>query len=89
MRTGLAFKILFRAPIRTALTLVLLGAAAFALFSQAAEFAVLRREVNAAASRYRGTGFVEASPPKPRAKRARTSRTTFRLRAGQPDAMSC
>ena len=56
----LSIKTLFRSPIRTLLTFVLLGALTFALFSRTAEYAIMTREMDAASRRYRGVGAVEA-----------------------------
>ena len=63
MRVQLAFKTLFRSPVRTALTIILIGVATFALFSQILEYITTISELNTAAMQYSGTGSVEIEPP--------------------------
>lgn len=63
MRIRLSIYTLFRTPVRTALSIVLLGVVTFALFSQATEYAITQRELNKAASKYFGLGTVEITPP--------------------------
>ncbi|MCL2126581.1 MAG: hypothetical protein FWH33_11445, partial [Oscillospiraceae bacterium] len=63
MRLRLAFKTLLRSAARTALTVILLGAVAFALISQAMEHAITDREAKAAAAQYYGVGSVQAAAP--------------------------
>ncbi|MCL2125940.1 MAG: hypothetical protein FWH33_08150 [Oscillospiraceae bacterium] len=63
MRLRLAFKTLLRSAARTALTVILLGAVAFALISQAIEHAIVRRETDNAAAQYCGVGAMEAEEP--------------------------
>jgi len=52
-------KTLMRSPIRTLLTVVLLGVVTFAFFSRTAEYAIMLREMSSAARRLRGVGAVE------------------------------
>ena len=62
MKALLSIKTLFRSSARTALTFILLAAASFAFFSQAAGYAITNREFNKAALQYRGVGAAEAEP---------------------------
>lgn len=62
MKLSLSMKTLFRSPVRTALTFVLLGIVSFALFMRVNEYAITRREFNNAISQYRGVGAAEATP---------------------------
>ena len=59
MKPELSFKTLFRSPVRTILTFILLAAVTFALFSRLAEYAVTTREMEAAARRAKGAAAVE------------------------------
>lgn len=52
---------LLRSPVRTALTLILLGVVTFALFTQITEYAVATRELRGVRSKYCGIGTVEKS----------------------------
>ena len=63
MRLSLAIRTLFRSPIRTLLTFVLLAAAAFMLVYSAADYALTSREYNKAVKSYRGIGTVERGEP--------------------------
>ncbi|MDR1588566.1 MAG: ABC transporter permease [Oscillospiraceae bacterium] len=63
MKPSLSIKTLYRSPVRTALTFVLLAAVTFAFFSQTAEYAVIVRETDEAARQYCGVGAVEITPP--------------------------
>ena len=63
MKTSLAMKTLYRSPVKTILTFVLLGTVMFALFTQAAENAVTSRELASAAEQYYGVGTVEIEQP--------------------------
>ena len=56
-------KTLFRSPLKTALTFVLLSVVTFALFTQITEYAVASRERRNTAKMYYGTGTVEIKPP--------------------------
>lgn len=58
----LSIKTLYRSPIKTFLTFLLLTVVTFALFSQTAEYAVTAREFNNAAKHYIGVGSVEIAP---------------------------
>ncbi len=62
MRAVLSMKTLIRSPVRTILSLILLGVVSFAFFSRTAEYAVTVREMNSAAGEYRGVGSAEVSP---------------------------
>ena len=63
MRPIHAMKSLYRSPVRTILTFILLSVVTFELFTQAAEYAVTAREITNAAGQYRGVGAVEAEAP--------------------------
>ena len=63
MRTLLSIKTLFRTPIKTLLTFLLLGAASYMLFLGAAEHAAVSRAMEQAIGFYQGIGAVEAEPP--------------------------
>ena len=58
MKPRLSLKILYRSPVRTALTFVLLVAVTFALFSQVLEYSVAKREMDKAVGEYKGMGSV-------------------------------
>ena len=62
MKLKLAFKTLYRSPVKTALVFLLLIAVTFALFSQVMEYAVTLREIDRAAEQYDGVGTVQTSP---------------------------
>jgi hypothetical protein len=62
LRPLLSIKTLYRSPVRTLLTFVLLGVVTFAFFSQTAEYAITAREFNNAAKQYCGVGAAEAAP---------------------------
>jgi len=59
MKASLPFKTLFRSPVKTALTFVLLAAVSFAFFTCMAEYAVTSREFKNAALQYRGVDAAE------------------------------
>ena len=63
MRLTLSIKTLYRSPVRTILTFILLGVLTFAFFSQTAEYTITVREMNSAAGQYVGVGAVEIAPP--------------------------
>jgi len=63
MKPKSSLKTLYRSPVRTILTFILLAAVTFALFSQVLEHVVTLREVNAAVSEYYGAGAVEIKEP--------------------------
>ena len=63
MKPSLSLKTLFRSPVRTILTFILLAVVSFAFFMRVSEYAVIRREFDAAAQQYRGVGAVEVEPP--------------------------
>jgi hypothetical protein len=54
---------LYRSPLKTLLTFVLLAAVSFAVYSQAAEHIVSAREMGKAARQYAGIGAAEIAPP--------------------------
>jgi len=64
MKPSLSLKTLYRSPVRTVLTFILLAAVTFTLFSQVLEHAVTVREIDKAAEQYDGVGAVEVSPVK-------------------------
>ena len=63
MKLKIAIKILFRSPVRTVLSVILLSVVTFALFSQVAEYSITQREMEKAAAQYYGVGSVEADSP--------------------------
>lgn len=63
MRPSLSVRTLYRSPVRTLLTFILLAVVTFAFFSQVAEYAVTTREFNNAVKQYYGLGAVEIKPP--------------------------
>ena len=58
MKPKLSLKILYRSPVKTILTFILLVAVTFALFSQVLEYSVAKREMEKAVESYKGTGSV-------------------------------
>lgn len=58
MKPKLSLKILYRSPVRTVLTFILLVAVTFALFSQVLEYSVAKREMEKAVGEYKGVGSV-------------------------------
>ena len=69
MNAKLWLKTLYRSPVRTVLTFILLASVTFALFSQVMEHAVTQRELDNAISTYFGAGNVESSVLHPNARR--------------------
>lgn len=61
MRPALSLKTLYRSPVRTVLTFILLAAVTFALFSQVMEYSVAKREMKKAVELYDGVGSIEFS----------------------------
>ncbi|MBQ9858565.1 MAG: hypothetical protein IJO77_06140, partial [Oscillospiraceae bacterium] len=62
MKPKLSLKTLYRSPVRTVLTFVLLAAVTFALFSQVMEYSNTKKEFEENVEMYYGTGKLEASP---------------------------
>ena len=62
MKPKLSLKTLYRSPVRTVLTFILLAAVTFALFSQVLEYSNTKKEFEENVEMYYGTGKVEASP---------------------------
>ena len=60
-----ALKALYRSPVRTLLTFILLAVVSFEFFTQTAEHTVTAREITNAAGQYRGVGAVEIDAPNP------------------------
>ena len=60
-----ASKNLYRSPVRTLLTFILLAVVSFEFFTQTAEYTVTAREITKAAGQYRGVGAVEIDAPNP------------------------
>ena len=58
MKPKLSLKILYRSPVKTILTFILLVAVTFALFSQVLEYSVAKREMEKAVAEYKGMGSV-------------------------------
>jgi len=63
LRFSLSMKTLFRTPFKTAMTFLLIVAAAFALFSRVTDYAVTSREMKEAESRYRGVAALDNGVP--------------------------
>ena len=63
MRKSLVLKTLFRTPIKTILTFLLIAAASFALFSRVTDYAVTSREAASAESFYHGVAALDLSVP--------------------------
>ena len=63
MRPKLALKTLYRSPVRTILTFILLAAVTFALFSQVLEYSIADREMKKAVEQYDGVLSVWKYPP--------------------------
>ena len=63
MSPKLSIITLFRSPVKTILTFLLLFAVSFALFSRVGEYAASAQEFARMAEGYRGIGLVEAAPP--------------------------
>ncbi|MBQ8830491.1 MAG: hypothetical protein IJ017_02710 [Oscillospiraceae bacterium] len=62
MKPKLSLKTLYRSPVRTVLTFILLAAVTFALFAQVIEYSVAEREMKKAVEQYDGVLTVESSP---------------------------
>ena len=60
MRAGLSLKTLYRSPVRTVLTFILLAAVTFALVSQVLEYSVAKREMDKMVELYDGALNVES-----------------------------
>ena len=58
MKAKLSLKTLYRSPVKTVLTFILLAAVTFALFSQVLEYVVAKRETEKAVELYDGVGSV-------------------------------
>lgn len=63
MRKSIALKTLLRAPVKTILTFLLIGAATFALFSRITDYAITTRESAKAESFYHGVAGLDNSSP--------------------------
>ncbi len=63
MRKSIALKTLLRAPVKTILTFLLIGAATFALFSRITDYAITTRESAKAESFYHGAAGLDNSTP--------------------------
>lgn len=63
MKPLISIKTLYRSPIRTLLTFILLAVVTIAFFSQTAEYAITSREFNNAIQAYYGIGTAEIAPP--------------------------
>ena len=62
MRPKLALKTLYRSPVRTVLTFILLAAVTFALFSQVIEYAIATREMKKAVEDLMSYGKIKNIP---------------------------
>ena len=58
MKPKLSLKTLFRSPVKTVLTFLLILAVTFSLFSQVLEYSVAKREMEKAVAEYKGVGSV-------------------------------
>ncbi len=63
MRKSTALKTIFRSPVKTMLTFLLIAAASFALFSRVTDYAVTTRESAKAESFYYGVAALDNSTP--------------------------
>ncbi len=63
MRIILSIKMIFRSPIKTFVTFLLLTAISFMLLSRTYEYAVTAREYRNIENTYQGIGTIEVSPP--------------------------
>ena len=63
IRLSLSVKMLFRAPVKTFLTFLLLTAVMYALLARVSEYTVTAREFRELAASYRGIGLIEISSP--------------------------
>lgn len=63
MRVSLNVKTLFRTPLKTFLTFLLLGATSYLLFFGVAEYAAVSSAMEQAVGFYHGVGAVEVDPP--------------------------
>ncbi len=63
VRSSVAWKMLLRAPVRTALTFLLVVAASFSLFSRVTDYAVTSREAQNAESFYHGVAALDLTTP--------------------------
>lgn len=63
MRKSLALKTLFRSPVKTLLTFLLIVAASFALFSRVTDYAVTTRETKHARDFYHGVAALDNTVP--------------------------
>ena len=61
MRCKQSLKILYRSPVKTVFTFILIVAVTFALFSQVIEYSVANREMRKAVELYDGVGSIEPS----------------------------
>ena len=77
MKPTLSLKTLYRSPVRTILTFILLAAVTFALFSQVMEYAIAKRELEKAVALYDGIATAEVSPLSTEAARADTPAYMF------------
>ena len=59
MKPKYSLKTLYRSPVKTILTFILLAAVTFALFSQVMEYTIASREMQKAAERYEGIATAE------------------------------
>jgi len=63
MRLELLVKTLFRTPLKTLITFLLIAAASFAVFSRSLDYAVTRREMARATGFYRGVAAIDNGVP--------------------------
>ena len=63
MKPKYSLKTLYRSPVRTILTFILLAAVTFALFSQVMEYAIANREMKKAVEQYDGVMTVQSANP--------------------------
>jgi len=63
MRPLLSLKTLFRTPLKTFLTFLLIAAASFAIFSRVADLAIISREMARVSSFYRGVCALDTGVP--------------------------
>ena len=63
MKAKLSLKTLYRSPVRTILTFILLAAVTFALFSQVLEYSIADREMKKAVEQYDGVMTMQSAKP--------------------------
>ena len=63
MRNSLALRTLFRSPLKTLLTVLLIASASFVLFSRITDYAIITRETKDAKGFYHGVAALDDTVP--------------------------